>query len=119
MNQAQVPESEILLDNMFDSVACFDKELRCIFANKRFSDHFGFPLDELLGKTLHELGGLGKHQDIWDRHLKLVLETKRKQELRHEIQTAKGTRWLLTKMIPNNKYSVVTISSDITHITNS
>jgi serine/threonine-protein kinase len=89
-------ESEALYHSLVESLPCVvlrkDLEGRFIFANQRYCEHLGIPLDQLLGKTDHDLfpPDLVPKYLLDDRH---VMETGEVLEDIEEVMAARGRRF--------------------------
>jgi serine/threonine-protein kinase len=89
-------ESEALYHSLVESLPCVvlrkDLEGRFIFANQRYCEHLGRPLDQLLGKTDHDLfpPDLVPKYLRDDRH---VMETGEVLEDIEEVLSARGRRY--------------------------
>jgi diguanylate cyclase (GGDEF)-like protein/PAS domain S-box-containing protein len=53
-------------DNVPAMTVSFDENLRCLFANKRYADFFGFGAADIVGKHVREIIGEGVYREVRD-----------------------------------------------------
>lgn len=54
----------LIVDNMPAMSIAYDTNLRCLFANRRFAEFFGFAGDSIVGKHLREIIGEGPYREV-------------------------------------------------------
>lgn len=92
-------ELRLLTDNVPAMILYVDRNLRCVFANKRYADFFGRTLADLVDKPLREIVGDAAYANL-EEHFRNALAGKsvayeRLVELEGGVQ-----RWLAVKLVP-------------------
>ena len=100
----QLREDAAQLRLIADSVPAmsiaYDKNLLCLFANRRFAEFFGFTTSSIVGKHLREIIGEGPYQEIkasFDR----VLAGHRATYKRTRVLDSGEPRYLEVELIPH------------------
>jgi diguanylate cyclase (GGDEF)-like protein/PAS domain S-box-containing protein len=71
--RANEAELRLLTDNVPAMILYVDRKIRCVFANKRYADFFGFAVADLAGKPLREIIGNAAYP-VLEGHFNKMLE---------------------------------------------
>ncbi|WP_242918637.1 PAS domain-containing sensor histidine kinase [Pontibacter liquoris] len=110
-----------------DSVACYDQNLKHLYANQAIENEIGVPVSDIIGKTNRELNIPGNPAllDALEEKIRSVFETGKPVVNYTQHAFADQTRFYFTKLIPefsnqpgqeNCVKSVWAFSRDITHL---
>ena len=65
-------ELRLFADNVPSMTVSFDKDLRCVFANKRYADFFGFGRADIIGKHLRQILGEDVYREVEGHFVKVL-----------------------------------------------
>ncbi len=71
--QESEAELRLLTDNVPAMILYVDRNMRCVFANRRYADFFGIGMCDLVGKHLHEIVGDAAYPWV-EEHFRQALE---------------------------------------------
>ena len=121
LEEARRREQEFrsLAENSMDMICRFDRDLRRIYVNPAIEAMFGRSRDELLDKTLSELGLPDTLAHTLDRTLQEVFETGEPRTIEAVVPTPQGDRYLDARLVPEfgldgEINTVLTITRDLT-----
>jgi diguanylate cyclase (GGDEF)-like protein/PAS domain S-box-containing protein len=87
-------------DNVPSMTVSWDENLRCRFANKRFAEFFGIPVENLLGKHVREVIGDDAFRDV-ESHYEQVLQGQPSEYQRLRKLANGRSRYVEIKLMPN------------------
>lgn len=91
-------ELRLLIDNVPGLILYIDREMRCIFANKRYADFFGLGIADIVGKRVSEIVGDAAYE-VLEKHFHDALAG-RQVAYQRLVQVAGEQRWLEVKLVP-------------------
>ncbi|MDH4325168.1 MAG: PAS domain S-box protein, partial [Betaproteobacteria bacterium] len=92
-------ELRLLTDNVPAMISCVDRQMNCVFANKRYADFFGLATAEIVGKPLREIVG-AVHFATLEAHFAKALEG-HPVSFQWDVQRAGGAlRCIEVKLVP-------------------
>lgn len=108
-----------LVENAHDIISRFDRELRHIYVSPSIERVTGLSQAAFIGKTNRDLGMPSTQCASWDDHLLEVFETGRQLNIEFEFQTAEGTRYYQSTLIPElgpdgTVETIMSIARDVT-----
>jgi PAS domain S-box-containing protein len=111
-----------LVENFPDFIARFDEEGRHLYVNPTITKAFDMPLEQIIGKTLHELPNAGNHEQIETliNNVKEVFKRGIPNLAEAAWRTNRGKRYFEIRHIPEldqqgKVCSVLGLTRDITH----
>ena len=112
-------ELQIVVDNDPDPMSRFDSELRYIFVNQANADAIGLKIDEILGRTLRELGTSDPRASLIESGIRRAFATGQPQHIAFDYVTRKTRKYYDSRLIPEFNddgtiESVLAISQDVT-----
>lgn len=112
-------ELRAILETSPDAIARYDEQLRYAYLNATAAGAIGRPLEQIVGRTDHELGRDAGVSAIWEAGLRQVLVTGTATEVEFSEGVANEARWYQARMVPqfddNGAISgVLTSTRDIT-----
>ena len=90
----------LIADNMPAMSIAYDKNLRCLFANRRFAEFFGLTTASIVGKHLRDIIGEGPYKEVKP-HFDLVLEGQRTSYKRTRVLDSGELRLLEVELVPH------------------
>ena len=90
----------LIADNVPAMSIAYDKHLRCLFANRRFAEFFGFTSASIVGKHLRDVIGEGPYQEV-KCHFDQVLAGTRATYGRTRVLDGGERRHLEVELIPH------------------
>jgi diguanylate cyclase (GGDEF)-like protein/PAS domain S-box-containing protein len=90
----------LIADNMPAMSIAYDKNLRCLFANRRFAEFFGLTTVSIVGKHLRDIIGEGPYQEI-KTHFDRVLDGHRTTYKRTRVLDSGELRYLEVELVPH------------------
>jgi len=90
----------LIADSVPSMSIAYDKNLRCLFANRRFAEFFGLNTASIVGKHLSEIIGEGPYQEVKP-HFDRVLEGHRATYQRTHVLDDGELRHLEVELIPH------------------
>ncbi len=90
----------LIADNVPAMSIAFDEHLRCVFANRRFAEFFGFTTADIVGRHLREVTGEAAYQEVRG-YFDQVLEGRRVTYGRTRLLASGERRHLAVELIPN------------------
>jgi PAS domain S-box-containing protein len=114
-------EFRTLVENSPDVIARFDRQNRHIYVNPAAVEPYGCSQEEIIGKTLDELGIDPEIAKLCERHYENVFATSKPEIMEFQHTSPQGKKYYFnTRIVPefvNGKVtSVLAISRDITDI---
>jgi diguanylate cyclase (GGDEF)-like protein/PAS domain S-box-containing protein len=108
-----------LAENAPDLILGYDADLRLVYVNRAVEVLTGRPRDQLLGRTVRELGMPDDLADLWERQMRTVLRTGRPAELAFQYPSRTGVRWFDSRLAPETgadgrPQRVLVVTRDIT-----
>ena len=108
----------LIADNMPVMSIAYDKHLRCLFANRRFAEFFGFTTASIVGKHLREIIGEAGYLEIKP-HFDRVLDGHRTTYKRNRVLASGELRNLEVELIPHladdgSALALFAVTSDVT-----
>ena len=104
LTQAQLRDEaaqlRLIADNVPAMLIAYDKNLHCLFANRRFAEFFGFTSANIVGRHLREIVGAGPYQEI-EPYFERVLEGHRTTYERMRVLDGGERRHLEVELIPH------------------
>lgn len=92
-------ELRLLIDNVPGMILYVDREMRCVFANKRYADFFGLGVADIIGKHLPEIIGHAACQGL-EKHFHEALAG-RPVAYQRMVQRDNGEHgWIEVKLVP-------------------
>jgi len=92
-------ELRLLIDNVPGLILYVDREMRCVFANRRYAEFFGYGVTDLIGKHLPEILGQAAFK-LLEQHFLEALAG-RPVGYQRMVQRDNGEqRWLDVKLVP-------------------
>ena len=112
-------ELRTLLDSSPDPMARFDRELRHTYTNPAAQAVSGTSAEQLLGRTVRELGLTEEFAEEWEAALREVLATGEATEREFNVAIADEQRFLHSRFVPElveggEVTSVLAVSRDLT-----
>lgn len=109
-------ELHTVLDSSPDSMARFDRDLRCTYANPAAVKMTG---EEMVGRTVRDGGHPDELVHNWENALRQALDTGQDVEFEHRMVVAGSPRFLDTRLVPEadehgEVVSVLAVSRDLT-----
>lgn len=109
-----------ILDHMGNAVYLKDLEERYLFANRSFLNFLGKSMDEVIGRTVHDLYPPEMATVIWE-HDSMVLKTGILMEFEERFQLHDGEHVFLSTRFPLKDikglpYAICGVSTDITNL---
>lgn len=103
------------------SIRSFDKNLNHLYANGACQHLYGKPVDEIIGKSIEQVGLSDAQCRTWRERLLGIFETGRQIQVEDRVVTSKGIRFLQSECVPEKGIgdrveSVLVVSHDITDI---
>jgi diguanylate cyclase (GGDEF)-like protein/PAS domain S-box-containing protein len=92
-------ELRLLIDNVPGMILYVSREMRCVFANKRYADFFGYSVTELIGKPLPEILGQASFM-LLEQHFHEALAGRPVGYQRLVQRDNREQRWLDVKLVP-------------------
>jgi len=116
---ARQQELTSLLESSPDLIARFDRELRHIYVNPAVCEATGLTREQMLGRTMHEIGAPTDLTEIWDPNLRKAFETAAGGEFEYPFTGPHGLRWYHTRLAPEARSDgeVETVLSVIRDVT--
>jgi len=119
--KARENEFRTLAENSPDMIARFDREGRHIYANPAYSESYNRSPEEIIGKTLNDLGIGPQMVGFWGEHYEKVFITGKPKTMEFLSISPQGKEHCFnTRIVPefvnNQVNSVLAISRDITDI---
>ncbi len=92
-------ELRLLTDNVPAMISYIDRQMNCVFANKRYADFFGLAVAEAVGKPLREIVGAADYPNL-EAHFAKALEG-HPVSFQWNVQRGNGEqRWIEVKLVP-------------------
>lgn len=112
-------ELQIVVDNDPDPMSRFDSGFRYIFVNQANADAIGLRIDQILGRTLRELGAAEPRADLIESAIRRAFATGQPQHIAFDFVNQKGRKYYASRLIPEFNddgiiESVLAISQDVT-----
>jgi PAS domain S-box-containing protein len=112
-------ELQIVVDNDPDPMSRFDSDLRYIFVNQANADAIGLRIDQIVGRTLRELGATEPRADLIESAIRRAFATGQPQRITFDFVTRKTRKYYDARLIPEFNddgviESVLAISQDVT-----
>jgi diguanylate cyclase (GGDEF)-like protein/PAS domain S-box-containing protein len=98
--RARQRELSTVVERSPDLIARFDRGLRHIYVNPAVTEATGVPPEQMLGRTMREIGADTELTDIWDPELRRAFETGAGGEFEYAFRGPGGLRWYHTRMVP-------------------
>jgi PAS domain S-box-containing protein len=119
----QEQSHRLVLDNIPDIIARFDRELRHLYVSAAITRVTGFPPEHFIGRTNREIGMPDELVDRWDAAINEVFSSGREQRLEFTYQSPRGLRHFETTLIPergadDSSAAVLVVNHDITELKN-
>jgi diguanylate cyclase (GGDEF)-like protein/PAS domain S-box-containing protein len=92
-------ELRLLIDNVPGMILYVDREMRCVFANKRYADFFGHRVTDIIGKHLPEIIGHTAYQGL-EKHFLEALAGHPVAYQRMVLRDNDEPRWIEVKLVP-------------------
>ncbi len=110
-----------LSENSPDVIARFDKQNRHLYVNPAAAKIYGYPYEEIIGKTHNELGMNPENVKLWENCYNSVFTTGKAETIEFEYISSQGKKYnFYTRVVPEfldgKTESVLAISRDITEI---
>ncbi len=97
--RASEAELRLLIDNVPGLILYVDRDMRCIFANKRYADFFGLGVAAIIGRKVPEIVGDEAYK-VLEMHFKSALRGNQVAYQR-QVKVSNGEqRWLEVKLVP-------------------
>ncbi|HUF85508.1 MAG TPA: EAL domain-containing protein [Acidimicrobiia bacterium] len=93
-------ELSSLLEGSPDLIARFDRELRHVYVNPAVCEATGLTREQMLGRTMRDLGAPTNLTEIWDPNLRKSFETSAEGEFEYPFVGPHGLRWYHARMAP-------------------
>jgi diguanylate cyclase (GGDEF)-like protein/PAS domain S-box-containing protein len=90
----------LFADNIPAMTASFDENLRYLFANKLFADHFGFAMADIVGKHLREIVGEDAYSEVKGHFARVLQGHPVTYQRIHRLQNGES-RHLEVKLLPH------------------
>lgn len=90
----------LFADNVPAMTVSFDENLRCLFANKRYADFFGFDTEAIVGKHLREIVGEDAYREIEGRFAHVLRGNSVAYQRARQLQNGE-LRHLEVKLLPH------------------
>jgi PAS domain S-box-containing protein len=108
-----------LTDANPDLIARFNRDLQYTYLNPSALQVIGLPAEDVLGRTLHEIGTDPALADYLVSQLRIAFETGREHRTQYELPGRKGLHYYDVQLIPMSGAggrieSVLTVSRDVT-----
>ncbi|MGH9050929.1 MAG: sensor domain-containing protein [Acidimicrobiia bacterium] len=100
--RARQRELSTLVERSPDLIARFDRALRHVYVNPAVTEATGVPGDQMVGRTMREIGAPSELTDIWDPELRRAFETATGGEFEYSFRGPGGLRWYHTRMVPEH-----------------
>jgi PAS domain S-box-containing protein len=119
----QEQSHRLVLDNIPDIIARFDRELRHLYVSAAITRVTGFPPEHFIGRTNREIGMPDELVDRWDAAINQVFSSGREQRLEFSFQSPHGLRHFEATLIPergadDSPAAVLVVNHDITELKN-
>jgi diguanylate cyclase (GGDEF)-like protein/PAS domain S-box-containing protein len=98
--RASQRELASLLERSPDLIGRFDRDLRHVYVNPAVTLATGVPADQMVGRTMRDIGAPSELTDIWDPELRRAFETGVGGEFEYPFRGPTGARWYHTRMVP-------------------
>ncbi|MGH8984353.1 MAG: sensor domain-containing protein [Acidimicrobiia bacterium] len=98
--RARQRELSSLLERSPDLIARFDRELRHVYVNPAVTEATGVQADQMVGRTMQEIGAGPELTDIWDHELRRAFETGAGGQFEYSFDGPGGLRWYHTRIVP-------------------
>jgi diguanylate cyclase (GGDEF)-like protein/PAS domain S-box-containing protein len=92
-------ELRLLIDNVPGMILYINREMRCVFANKRYADFFGLGAADIIGKQVAEVIGYMAYQGL-EKHFRDALAGRPGAYHRLVERDGSEPRWLEVKLVP-------------------
>jgi len=93
-------ELRLFADNVPSMTVSFDGNLRCVFANKRYADLFGFDRTDVIGRHLREILGENAYSEVETHYAQVLQGRPVTYQSTFELQDGK-TRYHETRLVPD------------------
>lgn len=112
-------ELQIVVDNDPDPMSRFDSEFRYIFVNQANADAVGLKIEEMLGRTVRDLGASDRLADMIESAISRTFLTGQPQRIAFDFVSRKTRKYYDARLIPEFNddriiESVLVISQDVT-----
>lgn len=92
-------ELRLLTENVPAMISYIDRQMNCVFANKRYADFFGLAVAEVVGKPLREIVGDADYADL-KAHFTRAFEG-HPVSFQWQVKRSGGEqRWIEVKLVP-------------------
>jgi diguanylate cyclase (GGDEF)-like protein/PAS domain S-box-containing protein len=92
-------ELRLLIDNVPGMILYINREMRCVFANKRYADFFGVGVADIIGKQVAEVIGYMAYQGL-EKHFREALAGRPGAYHRLVERDGREPRWIEVKLVP-------------------
>jgi len=89
-----------LAENLPDTMARFDRNLRCIYVNQQMEAELGIPAEAVLGKTSGELGFPADRVARWESALHDVFQDGQSRTIEYDLPTPRGPQEYEARVVP-------------------
>ncbi|MBK6982460.1 MAG: PAS domain S-box protein [Betaproteobacteria bacterium] len=97
--RARAQEVRLLADHVPVLISHFDRDLRCLFANKAYAEMWGLTVDSVLGRTVEEIIGKPGYAEI-EPHIRCVMRGETVTYERALPESGGGPRVIEVNLVP-------------------
>ncbi|MGQ0805043.1 MAG: sensor domain-containing protein [Actinomycetota bacterium] len=98
--RARQRELSSLLERSPDLVARFDRELHHVYVNPAVCAATGLTREQMVGRTMREIGAPTNLTEIWDPNLRKAFEAGAEGEFEYPFDGPHGLRWYHARLVP-------------------